>query len=218
MLVLISKLIGTPLNKQTIRVRGIRGTATGLNTVAIMLAAGRSRRFGADKRLHKIADADSSLLQQSLAKPLALNLPTLLVLRPDDADFLTDLIGSAIQDSNLSIIYAPEADLGMGHSLAHAFKGVGHYDAALVMLADMPWVEPSTIESILSRASPGKIVIPTFDGRRGHPVLFGNKWFKPLSNLKGDSGAKDLLRVNQTAIVELVVPDEGVLRDVDTPA
>ena len=115
---------------------------------AIVLAAGRSRRFGSDKRQYRLGQ--QNLLQLSLSKPLALGLPTTLVLRTDDSEQLAALVGDFIYQPNLSIAYAADADAGMGHSLACAARGMTGFDQVLVLLADMPWVTADTIGLLLA--------------------------------------------------------------------
>ncbi|MFT5580409.1 MAG: molybdenum cofactor cytidylyltransferase [Paraglaciecola psychrophila] len=181
----------------------------------VVLAAGRSRRFGGDKRQHLLGQ--QNLLQHSLSKPLSMGLPTRVVLRPDDGEQLPALLGDFIAHPNLSVVYAAQADDGMGHSLACAAAAMSDFDMLLVLLADMPWIEVATIELLLARGEREHIVLPLYQGRRGHPVLFGCRWFEALQALGGDSGARELLRANPDAIDEVVVRDPGVLRDVDTP-
>ncbi len=111
---------------------------------AIMLAAGSSRRFGADKRLF-VAD-QLPMLQQSLSKPLSFNLPTWLLLKPADKHCLPELLGDWFNHPKLTIAYAEEAEKGMGHSLAYGVSLLSAVDAVLVFLADMPWIKPCTID------------------------------------------------------------------------
>jgi len=183
---------------------------------AVVLAAGRSRRFGSDKRQHRLGS--QNLLQLSLSKPLALGLPTTLVLRPDDTVQLAALVGDLIDQPRLSIIYAADADAGMGHSLASAAPSMAGFDQVLVLLADMPWIEADTLRLLLSHGDSERIVVPLYRGRRGHPVLFGSRWFAALGGLGGDIGARELLRANSGGVDEVEVLDPGVLRDIDTPA
>jgi len=197
------------------------------SAVTILLAAGRSRRFGADKRLYQVEG--SSLLKRSISTSLALTLRTLVVLRPDDKSIIDELLGDFQNDPNIEIVFAEDADLGMGHSLSFAVKHLQslsveennfpfyEVQAALVMLADMPWVSPETIAKVVASFSAGKIIIPTCKKVWGHPILFSSKWFSSLERLTGDNGAKRLLQSNKEALVEIEVEDEGILRDVDRP-
>jgi molybdenum cofactor cytidylyltransferase len=61
------------------------------------------------------------------------------------------------------------------------------------------------------------VFVPTFGGRRGNPVLWTADWFDQLKDLSGDKGAKGLLESLGDLVIEVAAPDDGVLRDVDTP-
>jgi molybdenum cofactor cytidylyltransferase len=62
----------------------------------------------------------------------------------------------------------------------------------------------------------GKIIVPIFQGRRGHPVLFGPTFAKELLQLKGDVGARSLLRKHLKSVFEVRTKSEGVVTDMDT--
>lgn len=195
--------------------------------VAIILAAGASRRFGSDKRLYAIDGVN--LLQRCLAKPLAMNIPALVVLRPSDRHSIKELLGHYSEDPNVELLFANDAEQGMGHSLAcaaHYLNGNDHQQrrscfrepvAALVLLADMPWIKLESIAKIMDAYSANKIVVPTCNSHWGHPILFSRRWFGDLAQLAGDRGAKSVLKTNGGALIELEVSDEGIFRDIDEP-
>jgi molybdenum cofactor cytidylyltransferase len=108
----------------------------------------------------------------------------------------------------------------MGVSIATAVRAIlarSRPAALIVMLADMPAVHSDTIRTLLGawRAHPDAVcVLPTYRGRRGHPVLFGAAAFEPLAALSGDRGAGQILDELAPHMVE--VDDPGILRDIDT--
>ena len=59
--------------------------------------------------------------------------------------------------------------------------------------------------------------MPTFNGKRGNPVLWGRRFFEPMAHLKGDVGARHLIAENGELVAEVAMPDDAVLTDVDTP-
>jgi molybdenum cofactor cytidylyltransferase len=94
----------------------------------------------------------------------------------------------------------------------------GNYDAALVALGDMPYVEPSTVEAILTAYARGvgDAIAPAYEGVRGNPVLFDKRFFEALADVDGDIGGREILLKNETsALVD--VADRGIRRDVDQP-
>jgi len=109
----------------------------------------------------------------------------------------------------------------MGHSLA---AGIAALPSALsyvvIALADMPFVQRSTLEQLQARmetAAANEIVQPQFDGRSGHPVGFGSGHFAALSELEGDVGARAVLKRHRRHVTHVAVNDPGVLRDIDRP-
>lgn len=92
--------------------------------------------------------------------------------------------------------------------------------AALIMLADMPWVRPGDVAALLAAFDPGRnreICVPTYEGRRGNPVLWSARFFSAMKGLRGDVGARRLMEQHPDAVYEVPVDASGVVRDVDTP-
>lgn len=183
------------------------------NVVGLMLAAGRSRRFGSDKRQAPMSDGQTLLLTSLLAAQQAL--PELwLVLRDDDEPQGLGLNG------NVHRVFSQAAAQGMGHSLADgvaALRAQTSADAVAILLGDMPWILPATITQLAAQADAEHIVVPTYNGEPGHPVIFGRQFWPALLGLEGDTGARSVLLANAHAVRRVAVADAGVVRDVDTP-
>ena len=184
---------------------------------ALVLAAGRARRFGSDKRRARLPSGHT-LLAATLNTCIGQVDEVRLVLAPaDDADeLLADTrLGTA------SIVRAADSHLGMGHSIATGIKECRDWDAALIVLADMPWVGAETIAAIIAawRCSPDRqhvIVRPRYRGQNGHPVCFGAAHFDALARCSGDRGAATLVQSCRTR-QDLELADPGMTMDADTP-
>jgi molybdenum cofactor cytidylyltransferase len=181
---------------------------------AILLAAGRSRRFGSDKRRHRLADG-RSMLRTTLETFQSVFGQVRLVLSPRD-DGLPEELGLILRAGDDCVI-ATDADLGMGHSLAAGFATpLSRF--VFVGLADMPFVKPQTLQRLFERATNAPdetILVPMYRGERGHPVGFGRSWHDAMRNLHGDEGARWVLRSTSPAYVD--VDDPGILQDLDQP-
>lgn len=181
--------------------------------VGLVLAAGFSRRFGADKRRARL-NSGQTLLAASLTLPCAQLEEVWVVLRPEDeAEALA-------VPACVHIVRSESAAQGMGHSLASGIQAIEQQtqaDAAAVFLGDMPWIDGDSLGYLLALASSGHIVVPTFQGQPGHPVIFGRRFWPELQQLTGDSGAKALLRQHAPRVRRLELDDPGILRDIDTP-
>ncbi|KAA0910527.1 NTP transferase domain-containing protein [Pusillimonas sp. ANT_WB101] len=196
--------------------------ASVLAAASIILAAGRSMRFGRDKRLECI-NGRPMLLHAALL--MASVVPdTLVVLGPDD-----HALASILAAEGLRATLCEQARSGMGHSLAHGV--VQRPDAAgwLIMPADMPFMQRETIQAVMDAACSHDMAAPRHAGRRGHPVWFSHRFGAALRALTGDEGAKALVKAHvpctagntqaaQAGGLWMVdVQDAGCLLDVDTP-
>lgn len=188
---------------------------------AIVLAAGNSSRFGADKRIFLVDGVP--MLQSAIAAIIDAVNSVSVVLKRSDRDALPLLLGDFFTDKRVISQLLDNPEVGMGSNLAYAIKHLpAKCDGVLVMLADMPYVQSQTVKAVVSACEAEKIVVPVFienDGSEqlGHPVLFAKQFFSELAMLNGDIGARFILRQHASAVISLPVSDAGILRDIDTP-
>jgi molybdenum cofactor cytidylyltransferase len=88
--------------------------------------------------------------------------------------------------------------------------------ALVVCLVDHPLVSARTVVELLRHADASDIVVPTFEGRRGHPVVFSPSFMRAILELPADRGVNSLIR-EQGRVLEIPVPDPGIVTDIDTP-
>ncbi|MHC8306840.1 nucleotidyltransferase family protein [Pseudomonas sp. PB3P13] len=105
---------------------------------------------------------------------------------------------------------------GMGDSIAAGVAACPQLGGWLIVLGDMPFVLPSSVEQVLAGMADDAISVPVNEGVFGHPVGFGRTSGPGLMALSGDRGARPLFA--QAQVVEVPVKDPGVLWDVDVPA
>ena len=196
----------------------------------ILLAAGKSERFGGDKRLASIALPESAepqpMLFVTLQQICASGLPVFVVLRPGDQQW-----GDALDKLSIDWGICPEAAQGMGHSLAFGVHATQHWNGWLIALADMPFIQPATYQRVAAALHQHKIVRPvlqraapgtgtdTDSGKtlNGHPVGFSRNYACALIQCQGDEGARRLLADNPQDIYLLPLEDEGIVQDIDRP-
>ena len=180
-----------------------------LPPLALVLAAGFARRFGADKRVALMPDG-RTVLDTVLARIADAGIAALPVLRRGD-EALWPRYSTALT-------VADEVALaGMGSSLAAALKLVPAGRDVMVCLADMPYVQSSTYAALARAAAIDSIVCPAYQARRGNPVLFGADFIGELKKISGDRGAKSLLERHADRVIDVAVDDPGIHRDIDTP-
>jgi molybdenum cofactor cytidylyltransferase len=127
-------------------------------------------------------------------------------------------LAEVLRAENVQVISSKDAWLGMGHSVASAVASTQEAHGWVVALGDMPAIEPSTIEMVARQLRlQQRIVLPEYEGQRGHPVGFPRHLGAQLRQLTGDSGARALIQSQGEDGLRIEVSDPGILRDVDTP-
>ncbi|MCU1747976.1 NTP transferase domain-containing protein [Pseudomonas sp. 6D_7.1_Bac1] len=184
---------------------------------AIILAAGQGSRYrqvaGVDQdKLLAMCKGRDGIVRPVIEQVLC-NLPTgvearLLVTTPDRPEVVR-----LAQTYGCQVLLLASA--GMGDSIAAAVAACPALDGWLVVLGDMPFILPSSIERIVEGIQADTVSVPLQDGEFGHPVGFGRSFGAALMALSGDRGAKPLFA--SANVIEVVVDDPGVLWDVDVP-
>ncbi len=178
----------------------------------ILLAAGRSTRFGADKLLHRLPDGTAVALASARAMMAAI--PRVVAVVRDGQMALRHLLAA----EGIAIVAAPTTDEGMGRSIAAGVAATADAAGWVVALADMPFVRSATIAQVLAALATGSpLAAPVFRGQRGHPVGFARRFRPALLALRGDEGARRLLREHQAQLDLIECDDAGVIADIDRP-
>jgi molybdenum cofactor cytidylyltransferase len=179
------------------------------NIAGVLLAAGRGERFGDHKLLARLSNGTA--IGVAAARNLIDALPDCVaVLRPGD-----EILASLLAAEGLRIVVNPNADGGMGTSLA---CGVAAAEANgwLIALADMPVIRPATIQAVAEAIAAGaELAAPVFHGERGHPIGFARRFRAALTALDGDRGGRDILALYSKELRLIEVEDPGVLVDID---
>jgi molybdenum cofactor cytidylyltransferase len=189
---------------------------------AIVLAAGASRRFGADKLLHPTGEGAVAmpLAARSLLPWLQVFPQVTVVVREDGAVLrrqVADSLGPA-RAARIEWQVSPDAGLGLSASLTAGVSA--HLNAAgwLIGLADMPAVPAEVIAAVDAAIAGGALLAAPFcHGRRGHPVGFSSHYLEDLLALQGDAGAREILKRDAEWIHPVLTEDRGIFIDIDTP-
>lgn len=185
-----------------------------LRIAGLVLAAGGSRRFGAPKQLAQLGGVP--LLEHALRAIAAVPAvdPVLLALGAH-----ADAIRAAVDLHGAEPLVVPGWAEGQAASLRAGVAALARrpdVDAVLVTLGDQPHVDAAAIARVVAAwDGTAPAVRATFGGRPGHPVLLARALYPAVAALRGDVGARELLRA--AGVVE-VACDASVVLDVDTPA
>lgn len=181
----------------------------------ILLAAGESRRMGSPKAL--LHYQGQTFIERLCAAFLAAGVDELIVVLGARAEE----IGRALP-VHPAIRSVVNSRYFQGQ-LSSLMVGIGALspdsEAAVVNLVDHPLVTAETINALLSsfHETPLPILIASYQGRRGHPVLFSRQVYGEILAAPLDQGAKVVVRKDPARVRELPLDDPGILADIDTP-
>jgi molybdenum cofactor cytidylyltransferase len=185
-----------------------------VNLVAIIPAAGRSQRMGSLKPLLPFGHATMIVRVVRVAREAGIN--GIVVVLGYGAERIIPLL----EDHGIAWLLNPDFDDGMYTSVQ---IGVRSLDAEahgfLVLPGDMPMVSSTTLRLLRDGFPPGqgRIVHPTYQGRRGHPPLIDSVYRRAILGDRPPGGLRELLARYPDATLEVDCDDPGVLIDVDTP-
>jgi molybdenum cofactor cytidylyltransferase len=183
---------------------------------AVVLAAGRSERMGSNKLLADLGG--KPMIRHSVEMLLASNVYDVIVVTGNEDENVRE----ALQSLDVAFVHNAKFAEGLSTSLKAGLNAVSlDADGALICLGDMPLIEARTIDQLVcsfDESSHRTICVPTCDGVRGNPVLWGRQHFKALESIEGDQGGKRVMDLRGNEIFEVVVQSKGVLLDVDTPS
>jgi molybdenum cofactor cytidylyltransferase len=183
---------------------------------ALVLAAGLSRRMnGANKLLAVLGGR--TVVARAVDAALASPARPVVVVTGHDAE----RVRAALAGRALRFAHNPEPAAGLSGSLRTGLAALGgEVDAAVVCLGDMPFVRAEHIAALVeafARSGGRAICAPSFEGRRGNPVLWPARFFPELAALSGDAGARERLDAHAGEVCYVPAADAGVTLDVDTP-
>jgi molybdenum cofactor cytidylyltransferase len=181
----------------------------------LILAAGESSRMGNDKAA--LAYRGRTFLEAVVQALGEADIARTVVVLGHHAEDLR----RHIRIEPAQVVINPDYKLGQTSSLQAGLRSLmaDDLEAILLCLVDHPAVSAETVRALVAgfRQSGAPIVIPTYKGRRGHPVLIGRQVFDELLNLPSGIGADSVVRRRRPTTHFVEVEDEGILVDVDDP-
>lgn len=188
-------------------------TSSSPKIAAIVLAAGASARMGRPKLL--LTDRGVPLLRRAVDAAIRGGCNDVVVVLGADREQYQPVLA----DTPARIAYNADFAQGMSSSIRAGVEAVREdAEAAVVMLADQPFVHDSVIRRLIDayRTSGMKIVACAYEGVRGVPVLFDRALFLELLVLEGDQGARQVMATYPRHVATVEIPADAA-RDIDTP-
>ena len=182
---------------------------------AIILAAGRSTRMGEAKQLLRMGE--NTVLGQTLAHVRGAGVDEIVLVLGFSAQTIREQLPISVIEG-LKVVVNQAYEQGMASSLREGLSALDpQTDAALIVLADQPFIRAETLHRIIEEhgRTNAKIVIPLYRGFRGNPVLLDRSVFAEVMALEGDIGCRAIFRSHLEGIVKVEVDDVGILLDID---
>ena len=129
---------------------------------------------------------------------------------------------SKISHLPVEILINTDYKLGQLSSLQLAVRNLQpdlDCDGMLVHLVDHPYLAPALVEEMIRRfyETKKRIIVPKFQGKRGHPVIFSNALFDEILSAPMEEGAKAVVNAHRAETLEIETEEEGIAVDIDTP-
>ena len=180
----------------------------------VILAAGRSSRFGSPKQLLMLNGRP--LVRRIVDEAIATRLAEVIVVVGSGAR----QVRAALAGADVRIVDNPDYAGGQSTSVRAGLGAVSPDSiGAMFLVSDQPNLTAGLIDQLLAvfvRTGRG-IVVPTFAGRRGSPVTFARGFFPELLALEGDTGGRPIIAAHPHAVVTVPLDSDAPLRDIDTP-
>ena len=181
---------------------------------AVILAAGLSRRMGRNKML--LPYGASTALETIVTEVVACQAVTdVVVVTGHESDQIATLLASYPVRCVFNPAYA-QAEMLVSLQMGVRALAAG-VQAALVVPGDHPRLRRDIIKSVIDAYQPGAFVIPSYQMKRGHPILVDQAWWDELLALPDSATLRDFIRAHEDYIRYVVVDTDSILKDLDTP-
>ncbi len=184
---------------------------------AVVLAAGLSRRMGQPKML--LPWGSRTVLGQVLYVLEEAGVRRRWVIGGAAYERIAEIAHRAGAECLYNAQYA-EGEMLLSIQLGlRALEGEPHIQAALICLGDQPQIEVQVVRRLLQEweARRPRLLVPSYQGRRGHPWLIARPLWAAFLELQPPQTARHFLHAHATQIHEVVVETDSILQDIDTP-
>ncbi|MFC1510356.1 NTP transferase domain-containing protein [Candidatus Omnitrophota bacterium] len=181
----------------------------------ILISAGLSQRFGSPKALAPIT-ATQTVLERTQEMLLHTKVSEVLVVLGHQSARLKPFL---LNHKDIKVVYNNHYNFGQTSSVKAGLKCVSpQADAVLLLPVDYPVICGETINALVDQmeSSAPPIIVPTYEGMKGHPPLFSKQCFDEILTLDNELGLNEILHRHQSQLCLHPVDDKGVLRSFNT--
>ena len=180
---------------------------------AILLAAGQSKRMNGENKLTKEIQG-TPLIKHSVESILASSIDELIVVLGHQKETIEKLIN---KNEKIKFVFNKDFESGIASSIKTGLNNLSEKtEAFFICLGDMPMVNLNIYNQLIKSINKKEIIVPTYKGQQGNPVLFAKSMKEKIINISGDVGAKKILELNKDKILNLEINDQCVTKDFNT--
>ena len=180
---------------------------------AILLAAGQSKRMNGENKLTKEIQG-ISVIKLSVKNILASSINELIIVLGHQKEIIQNLIDN---NEKIKFVSNKNFESGMASSIKTGLNNLSEKtEAFFICLGDMPMVNHDIYNQLIKSKDNKEIIVPTYKGQQGNPVLFDKSMKEKILNITGDVGAKKILELNKDKILNLQIDDQGITKGFDT--
>ena len=180
---------------------------------AILLAAGQSKRMNGENKLTKEIQG-IPLIKLAVKNILASSINELIIVFGHQKKIIEKLID---KNEKIKFVFNKNFESGMASSIKTGLNNLSEKtEAFFICLGDMPMVRPDIYNQLIKSKDNKKIIVPTYKGQQGNPVLFDKSMKEKILGITGDVGAKKILELNKDKLLNLEINDQSIVKGFNT--
>jgi len=180
---------------------------------AILQAAGQSKRMDGENKLAKEIQG-TPLIKHSVKNILASSIDELIIVLGYQKEIIEKLID---KNKKIKFIFNKDFESGMSSSIKTGLNYLSKKNEAFfICLGDMPMVNQDIYNQLIKSKNNKEIIVPTYKGQQGNPVLFNKSMKEKIIGITGDVGAKKILELNKDKILNLEINDQSITKGFNT--
>ncbi len=180
---------------------------------AILLAAGQSVRMKGENKLTKKIKG-VPLINHSVKNILDSSIDELIIVLGYQKEIIEKLI---IKNEKIKFVFNKDFESGMASSIKVGLNHISkNTEAFFICLGDMPMVNSDIYNHLIKFKDNKEIIVPTYKGQQGNPVLFNKSMKEKVMDISGDIGAKKILELNKNKILNLEINDQSITKGFNT--
>ena len=180
---------------------------------AILLAAGQSKRMNGINKLTKEIQG-IPLIKLSVKNILGSSINELIIVLGHQKEIIEKLID---KNEKIKFVFNKNFESGMASSIKTGLNNLSEKtEAFFICLGDMPMVNKKIYNHLISCRKKKDIIAPTYNNIQGNPILFSKSMKSNIMTIKGDIGAKKILKLNKGKMLKVKMNDINITKDFNT--